>query len=376
MRWVGILFCALFGILAAPAGGQVYADDSSPDLKKILRDWEFRRKQTRSLYYRLTGRGVIPKGTFVGLYDLPPELKGRKFPTTDYSFDTTVVLSIDFVKHLARSELQREMFDTSKAIFTPYHKIKLYDGERVKARSPRETNTSDKAPLSEAQPDLWEDIGHRNFFAHQAFPLFFAHGRFFRGEPDPTKLDDSLDPALFRGVGFGEHEGRRCAIVRATVDERSRRVDEFWVDESRRSAVVRWVHYPSAKPIFNSNVRYPVNPAALWPESCDWTWYNTGKGSVRSSYSLKVVDFKLNPDLQPGDFRAEPTPGTVVSKKDGFFKVNDDRSLTRFVFDDEKPKPASGWWSSRWAIVSIVGVVVAAGLGVFLWRRRALGRKP
>jgi hypothetical protein len=373
MKWVSIFLCTLFCALPWMAGGRVGATEPSPELNKILRDWEYRRLQTRSMSYSLKGRGVIPRGTHTGDPDLPPEFKGREVPSADHSFPLAINLSVDFVNNLARCEVKRESFYINKGSFIPDHEISLYDGKRLKRHTPRESNTNDQHPPSKAQPDLWEDVGSNHFFPQDVFPLFFVHGRIpSGGGPDPTKLNDSLDPSLFRMAGYGEYAGRKCTILRATIHERSNTVDEFWIDETRRSAILRWVRMVKGRTLFNSNVGYPETGSALWPESCDWTWYNMRRGAVLNSFSLKVTDFKLNPDLDPADFRAEPTPGTVVANKEGVFKVQDDGSLTRFLFNHEQPPPSS-WWSSRWVILVIV--VGVAALGVFLWRRHSLRAK-
>ena len=374
MHKVFWVFCALLCLPSAPVGRRLAAADPAPDLDTILRDWEFRRQQTRSLSYRLIGTGLIPKGTYTNDYSLPPNLKGRELPASDHSFDLAINLDLDFVNGLARVEVKREVFFTSKGIFAPFHEINLYDGKKVKRRTPRDSNMGDKIPRSKAQPDLWEDIGPANFFQPVVFPLFFAHGRVPRDCPDPTKLNASLDPSLFRAVGFGEHAGHRCAIVRVTVDARSNTVDEFWIDEGRRSAVVRWLRSGRNRREFDSTLRYSEVPAALWPDACDWTWYHPRSGAVLNRFDLKVAHFRLNPELNRAFFHAEAAPGLVVHNKSGFFKVQDDGSLTKVPLepDAEQTEPVSGWRVSRWAVALIAFSLGAVALTVFLRRRGAI----
>jgi hypothetical protein len=220
-------------------------------------------------------------------------------------------------------------------------------------------------------------------------PLFFAHGiiRTALDEIAPGKLRKKADAEYLTLHGQGVHRGKACLVVRSQTMQLSlTSYDEFWIDPSRQSAVLRYVMY-SDKRIFNDiDIEYQQTAHGWLPQRWTFTHYSGTAPTV--IYRMKVDRWEANPPTTEADFDIKAEPGMLVEERvydESVHPLVDPKSAVRVYRLEEgggkteipdpfgRPRdlsPRWRWW--QWAAAAVVTATVLAGIGWTVRRRRLI----
>lgn len=377
MKLIANGLCILLSVIGIPcARGAGEGSEGEDALKKIIRDWEQRRQSIRSIEYQLEGQGTIPKGRWTGDSALPPSVQGP-VPAQDYSYDIFMKTILDFENGFAKTDERKEEFYFSLAKFVPNQRIQMYDGERFVVHNPRETNTGAGYTPSAKQPDIWERPNINFFFSGKDAPAFLLSGRFRDGRWDVRKLDAITSLRSFTFAGKGKLSGRDCVILRLNSAVRPADHQEYWFDTGPGSALLRWIQYVGGHVVEDIRFSYASGGSEVWPQSWEFAWYLLPQ-KLQLQNRMRVKSLQLNKHYQRDLFQIERAPGMVVATSKGFFRVNEDRSLTDLPLTEGTPSPAkigwqrrAFWWVSLALLVVYLCIVVGRKRPWARWRTKS-----
>jgi hypothetical protein len=371
MKTIAIGLCILLASIVLPClRGAEGGSEGADAVAKIIRDWEHRRQSIRSIEYQLEGQGIIPKGRWTGDDALPPSVKGP-VPAQDYSYDISRKTILDFENGFAKTDERNETFYFSLVKFVPSERIQVYDGERYVVHNPRETNTGAGHTPSAKQPDLWEAPNINFFFSGKDSPVFLLSGRFRDGGWDVRKLDAAASLKSFTFAGKGKQSGRECVILRLTSAVRPADHQEYWFDTGSGSALLRWIQSFGGNVVYDIHFSYTSGGSEAWPQSWEIAYYHSPQHLVQQE-RMRVKSLQLNKHYQREFFQMERASGMVVSTREGFFRVNEDKSLTEVPLTEGAPSPPrAGWRVSMYVAVALLVVYLAIVVGrKYLWSKR------
>jgi len=348
--WVGFPALLMLFPCVAQAGDE--------QLEQVIRDWQARRRIATTAEYRAEGtRTDMP-----GIFDDWP----KKKHVTPISFTWL----FDFHRNRCRKEALQHFFFLPLSAYAPLYRVEAYDGRRMLIYEPREKNTNAVRTPSEAQPDLTEQTeDYLNlFFSYFEDPVFLAHGlvKTRQGRPLPKAFLSPLDAADFVLNGEGEIGGTRCLVLRTKPDPADR-VQEYWVDPTRCSAVLRYSSYTAEVPLAQFDITYKATQWGWLPEGWTYTDYDyrpAKKGTVCILFAFTVKNIAINPAVSGEEFRIDRKPGMILLKNasNKSYRVRDDGSLEDFIETDGQPRRLYLGWSLGIMVVFVLGGLAALGI--------------
>lgn len=370
---------AVVSVAAEPPRGK---SEPASDLRQVREDWRRRRGRAHSVRYRLTGTSTILKGRLVDADPSLPPGTPRTFPQTDYTHDVKVTWLLDFERSLLRREKHSQTFMVPEFVFHPAFTTHVFDGAVFKALEPRAKNTSAHYVPDETQPELLilRDRTTLHLFTAFSLPIMFAHGLFpLSGTFNPRDFGAlSVDKLTLQVHGHAVVDGRRCVVLRAypKVTQHEAGYDEFWVDPTRDSAVLRWERHSQGRVFARLEITYTKRGNDWLPQTWTTTFYIAGRTppSIHNVDRATVEEVCIDPITTANDFRLAMAPGMVV-------RNTITRTSYRVAVDGKTLEP----WSGRpqtgseprrlsegllAAIVTGTAFVVLAGAALLCRRRR------
>src|SRR5579871_1879330 len=122
-------------------------------LRDIMSALQKRQRAARSVYIKVEGEVLVPRGCFSDAFPGIAQEKGVA-PPEDYNYRENISWLLDFENNRVRKETEEELYMDDKSAFVPRHSLEIYDGKQIKAFTPKNLNTSSKYTPSKYQPDL------------------------------------------------------------------------------------------------------------------------------------------------------------------------------------------------------------------------------
>jgi hypothetical protein len=363
------------------------AQESSHDLKMILSDWQRRRERTRTARYVLEGEMLVPKGAFNGeheLYGLPaPEL--GDIPKADRTLPVKLTLVFDSQNNRLRKEKREQAFRIGPGMFSPNYCVQVFDGKSTKSYMPKADNESEKFKRGQRDPDLFivkQGVSVGLDFGD--YPLLLSQG-IVRPWPLGLSADQLLPaPSLEQEIRVHSHGVLResdCLILRSTESKDAYKVyDEFWIDPTRESAVVRAERYQRGRLSKRVDTRYQETGHGWLPESWTYTLFkDEDPDRFWATQTLRVKEYAINERVSPTLFDFDMRPGMLVTiaqsdtdAKPRDYRVAED-GLTLIPASDVPAGSSLGrkaWWLQMLALA-----ILACIVSLWWLRRRARERK-
>jgi hypothetical protein len=381
MIWRGHLWLplAFIGFLTAP-WHSCLAQDRPPDprITKVFSDWEKRQTNVASIRYNIRGERVLTKGSTTDNYGKP--LKPPT-PANDISFPFKRSYLFDFSTGRFRIESWEQHSAKAGQFYARVRNV-AFNGSVLKNAFPRDANTNDVFSYPPESPDVTIFAGNLSGyrFENEYLPLFFAHGIVPTIEQQITagRFNQKLNSSYFHVHGTGVYGGRPCLVLRTeTLQLTSKTFDEFWVDQGRQSAVVRYVCFSANRPSSDTIIQYRNTGQNWLPKAWTMTLYNGDR--THWIYRASVEELLLDPGLSDADFDIEIKPGMRVREArfpDSPNPLFVPEPETKDYVQSESLRPTQlmdgpgmlGW--SRWLWV-LTGLSAVTGvIGYMVFRRR------
>jgi hypothetical protein len=311
-RKLGLL-CACLALASGPLPpGRAQNKPLDQRIIKVLSDWEKRKNNATSVRYVLHGELVIPKGCNTDDFGNPlvPATPGH-----DISRPCNTIFLFDFSTGRFRIESSRQSYSSRTEQSYPIVSHACFNGSVVRVENPREANTSSVHSPGPNDPDVAIFTGNLAGFRFEPenHPLFFAHGIVPTAEQQiiAGRFKEKLNAGYLHIHGTGMHAGRPCLILRTeTLQLADSTFDEFWIDGSRESAVVRSTSFAGNKPSTDTVIEYGKTPKGWLPKN--WTFTSFLRGKTHRVWRMKVDELTLEPSFGDADFDIEIRPGMRV----------------------------------------------------------------
>lgn len=364
------------------------ADPLDQRLQKVLVDWQNRQNWFQTVEYKVGGTHKVRQGAYST--KLPIELTGSKpsrvNPPRDVEAPVNFMILLDFAKGRHRRDIRESQFDSSTGNLIPALMKDAFNGSVMKCLIPKGENPGQQVGTS--QPELTIVSGNmkNGQFRSNYFPILFAHGRIYTAmEPIlPGQLRSNPDSDYLYIHGESVYEGRPCLIIRTqTLKMATTSFDEYWVDNTRESAIVRYLSYSGEKAAQDIGIHYKNSHDHWLLDSWRYTVYRLG--SVLSSEEMRVEQITLNPPVQDADFELEVKPGMLVEERTdpptlspivwpngklSVYKVKEDGG--REAIPDPFHRPGDQYQDHRqrrWFFVALFVLIVGA-VSIFWIRHR------
>jgi hypothetical protein len=322
--------------------------------ERTLADWRNRMDRVQSVRYTVTGTVETKKEVIA---DLLKGLAGKKnivIPPESPPSPIKAVVLIDLTKKRFRIDQSETIFSQASKRYVPLVKTIAYNGKTYQTAIPREQNES-----TPSDPDVFLSKGDLEQMSVDVFfwPVFEAHGLVptvnVPLRPDKLPIQHELDELDARGMI--EHGGRRCAVLRTEpLNVNVALSDEFLVDQSRESAILRHIRFNGTNPWYRLDVTHHDTPHGWLPKSWTVTW--TTGGHVATVHRLTAVSFEVNPQLREDDFTLPIKPGMIV--------YTDEYPAVGTGLDPERPR--NGTYrvepSGRWVELNSKGFTTIEGV--------------
>lgn len=300
--------------------GEMWAGD--PQLKKVLDDWQKRQHRMETIEYQVIGEHIVPQGAYTALtQSLGKSPKNRVVPSEETRTPISFTLLLDFVKGRHREESKMATFALDSGKVSSNLGTVTFNGYLEKEFTPKEQNP-ERGP---SQPELSITSGNivAAFPCSAAYPIFFGHGRIvIAGTEEMTygKLRNKPDPAHLYIHGTGVQDERKCLIVRTrTLKAGSGTTfQEYWVDATRESAIVRYIDYSDDKPRIEMTMHYRElirgdESLGWFPDSWRWTLFQNEH--TMYTEEVRVEKVRANPAVTDADFDLDVAkPGMIVEE--------------------------------------------------------------
>jgi hypothetical protein len=312
-------FCFLlitFMVALVPPCCHAQGKAPDPRIIKILSDWEKRQNNLAAIKYEIQGELVTPKGTATDDFG---KLLVPATPSMDISCPLKGVYLFHFSSGRFRIEISQQRYSSTAQQFYPSVKNVAFNGSVVKVAAPREANSNAiHSPPPEA-PDVAIFTGNlRGFqFEREYYPLFFAHGIVPTAEQQIAtgRFKEKLNANYLHVHGRSVHAGRSCLVVRTeTLQLATSSFEEFWVDEARESAVVRYSSFSGNYPFTDTVIEYAKSARGWLPKG--WTHTNFNRSGAHLQWRMRVENMTLEPSFADSDFDIEIEPGMRVQRID------------------------------------------------------------
>jgi hypothetical protein len=308
-------------LLSIPSSSLAWGGPPEGDLEKLVRDWAHRRDALRSMRWVITGKVLVPKGTY--------STKDTILPAEDFTYDTKVTWVFDYAANRFRKEVVQQTFNPRKGGFVPSHGTFLFDAATTTTKRffPREDN-----PLQEEGDPQLGIIAHANRVDYDLsdYPVFLSQYNVFplislTSLLGPVQLRPPLNPDRFLKGKTQSSNDRTYLIVRLFAsDEVETDIDEFWVDPAAENRIVRADSLSQGKPFARSEIAYSMGKR--FPTGWTTTVYRQDPEdhlTVLRVDRLTVQEAIADAEIDPSLFQIALQPGMVVRKVDalaGFAK--------------------------------------------------------
>ena len=279
-------------------------------IKQIMADWKARRTLMKAVRYRLTGTRTWPRDRFNSITSPPTTAN----PPQDTKGSLHRSLLLDFPTNRHRVEWDDEHYDYMSKSLYRIRDHQVCDGTVCYSHILENSYPGLGAGRAKKHVDMIISRGRMplGVFDYTYLPLFFGHGIVTYDSEvrvRPGVLTPPLREQDFTLSGFGTHEGRKCAVLRA-VQTRSGQY-EFWVDPARMSAVVKVVWNPGSAALNSTTtIDYHQTPTGWFPKG--WKTSHVEDETVVLTEEMAVEVVSVNPVISPADFREDPTRGMYV----------------------------------------------------------------
>src|SRR5262249_38915189 len=114
--------------------------------------------------------------------------------------------------------------------------------------------------------------------------------------------------------GNAVFQSRPCLVLRSPPSRGAPgNVEEYWVDVSRSSSVVRYLLWAKTTPAIELSTSYAERGGTWYPD--EWTYTRRdAQGKVQSVERIRVAELILNAIPAPSDFTFDITPAMVVAR--------------------------------------------------------------
>lgn len=378
-KHLGIWF--LFWLTFLLAFGEAAGQGPDRRLAKVFGDWKKRQGDYQSVRYVAVGERVTTPNQLV---DTDP--KGRPIRQAEKTYKDILCprrfsFLADFVKGRHRTEMRQEIYDYNRRSFYPRVTVEMFDGKALKTAIPRAQNLSEFHSPAPSQPEIVEQTGGFSNFTPDYWPILVGHGIIptVHRQIVPGMLIVKPEEELFYVHGQGVFSGRNCLVVR-TVPARQAggaSYNEYWVDEARESAVVRFVSFYGARSAIDIGIDYQETDQGYFP--LQWTWmFSDPDGKTLHIDHMRVEEFEANPPFPENDPSFDVKPGMVVQKtkieepsgqKPMVDRINE---KTYMVGDNGKLVDVNGGrvvsaWSFSYCL--ILPLLTLLGVASWLWFR-------
>lgn len=393
MKTVLYVIClvSLAGLGASLAPCSLFAQPSNGQVERVFRDWQMRHDTIQRMRYLVKGQSIIPRGSAtddMGKALEPPE------PAKDIAQKQDTVLLLDIPGTRFRMEQETQFYNYGQKKLLPLHKITIFDGNTLYGEIPREVNAQAGYVRQPLEPDLCISknyAAYRPLKAINAYwlsPLLFAHGLVPQLAAAPSFLD-KLDIDDFNVRGQAVHAGKTCLVLRTfpVPSGTARCFDEYWVDVSRDSAVLRHLAYMNDKLLTDLDVSYQQTTHGWIPLSWVGITRDYTKGNLINVTRLRAQEFSFEPLVAESDFRVDVKPGMVILEDDfGSPKVEQgslrpQRKSYQVATDGhwqeigmQSGLPVASTWR-RWLSLAEIVVVITVGYSVVRRVKRGLRRR-
>lgn len=120
-----------------------------------------------------------------------------------------------------------------------------------------------------------------------------------------------------------------------------------------------------------NDVQWKQHPDGWFPAGWTSTYYDQFKSykTLELSYRVRVMEFKLNPELDAKLFKTKLTPGMIVqnSMEEKLYRVGDDGKTLIDITHEEEAVPRR---SQLWLLLPLGVLVVVIALYVYRSRSR------
>lgn len=376
--------------LAGSAADSGHAQQTDQEIvRRVAEDWRARQEAVRAVRYVATGTVTVPRGAqnatmavLGGSANDSPGSAGEDYPAQDVVFESRRVWLVDFQRGLIRKEAQEHLWDVPAKRFNPVHRIVVFDGDTVTEHRPqnggrgvnrvfqyRETaNTPEYILYS---PDRKSKMV--SLCEITDVPVYLAHGivmpeRFPQGVGTPVDLSEFR---VYQKTRSSEGVWGRVVLRKVRRPATTRRpalIDQFDVDLTRGSALLRHATYAGEKPGRDVEIQYQRTDVGWLPQGWVVTTYDPS-GKVTLSEECRIVELTIDPRADDSQFTFDLPPGAVAQDDHGrHFRVRDDGSLDRF--EPFERTGSSAWQAFPMGRLIALGAIVAVAATVVVLRLR------
>jgi hypothetical protein len=340
-----------------------------PDLEKVLIDWRVRQEKSTSAHYQMKGARTIPKGQISKGMD-PEFPEGQIIPSTDITLQIQRKFVLDFDNHRLVQEKRYFIFRNDELKFVPWYSLSLFDGDVLREFEPTEKLTSPDYSPDPLRVEVRKIKVNVNdlLLDREQFPIFFAHGLVPSGSQASLILKKENFPITHdqffvdRTQLLGDIP---CIIVKSKVAENGIQF-EYWVDPSRKSAIIKSIIYRNLKPLIQiENIEHKMTEWGWVPETWVCNYVVDSGREIESSEKLVVTAVSINQSFSKSDFQGQYSQGMIVQDlgTNQYYRVDSEgqlKKVTRKELIDDKPPIL--WW--RYGVL----VLVCVFSGILLWR--------
>jgi|GEM_PF-6022477 len=361
-----ILSTLLLGSLLVPLGlGTIQGSRADDALSNVLADWNERQKLMNTVHYVVSGHGLYPKTRL----DRMPAALGVHRPSADHAFPISLELSVDFENRVLSKIKTYDKPHQGKYVTTKEKRI--FDGQEATTRQYANTVEADALIV---QPGSYV-VTLGGFLEPSDYPMLFACGVVptSYANIDLRSLRREYRTGDFRLYGTASHAGRTCLVLRTPPrNDQSGLYHEFWIDTSRKSAVVKWVVTTRGQTSALAEIEHKEVNGVWLPDAWKVNTYFIGMPdehelSLTQQFQCMRVEWNVPFDKSRLDLGQVPGMTVVDAKTSSLYKVGTD-GKARIPFIADQPLPERSVWKDEWHVIVIITAVALVLLGVMLYR--------
>jgi hypothetical protein len=303
-------------VLSAPLS--VTGQTPPTTIEAVLRDWESRRAQVRSIRYELEGDHLFPKG-YISTDPYGEPLASPQ-PTGDTWLPLRRSVTLDFAGGRFRMDVHEPGYCRSQGSFS-YDRTTTFDGADYKVLNPEDPNPDTAA--NRGKRDLVIISGPGNA---EARTFDFAYWPLFEGLGIPQAIEilgkrssaknlaPAQNPDALNVQGVGVLNGTRCNIIRTHARGTGTGMyHEYWVDPARGSIILKHLLVTGKSSLAEHKIDYSRTDGVWHPRQ--WT-YTSRHPNGRLNYveRITVKQCQINPEVTSADFTVPENIGMVIGR--------------------------------------------------------------
>lgn len=279
---------------------------SNATIDKIYRDWEARWESIGMADYRVHGSELIPKGS--------RSREGKILPTEDIEREEGFRFVLDLRLQRHRLEPYSDVINFETGILEEKrYSIVVFNGSEVKWFVPPKDEDHDDVV---GKAGIIEGNMRAQGFQQEYWPLFFGHGSvpaFSIVHALPGRYHVTPDREDVEIRGTARWKGRPCVLLRRLPTKIGvETYDEYWIDTSRNSAIVRSTSHANGKVITDIQIQYEETDYGWMPKN--WTLGRYTRGGETIMFKrMNIQSRKFNPKLSDDVFEINFPRGTPVN---------------------------------------------------------------